>query len=105
MLVLLVHINHFLYFVIASHEDTRSIMDVLGNNSKHPFHTAIYRLASSCFETRQHMRQWPIGVSIGEVPFSKTIAMGAHSYKILNFPFGLFLSAGYANIPPYNKVR
>ena len=47
MLVLLVNVNHFLNFVIAAHEDTRSIMDMLGNNSKHTFHTAIDRLTSS----------------------------------------------------------
>lgn len=37
--------------------------------------------------------------------FSMTIAMGAHSYKILSLPLGLFLSAGYAKIPPYRSVR
>lgn len=50
MTVLLMNVNHFLYFVVAAHEDTRSIMDMLGNNSKHTFHTAIDRLTSSCVD-------------------------------------------------------
>lgn len=36
----------------------------------------------------------------GDLPFSKTMAIGAHSYKIRSLPLGLFLSAGYAKIPP-----
>lgn len=50
MNVLLMNVNHFLYFVVAAHEDTRSIMDMLGNNSKHTFHAAIDRLTSSYFD-------------------------------------------------------
>lgn len=48
--MLLMHVDHFLYFVVAAHEDTRSIMDMLGNNSKHTFHTAVDCLTSSCFD-------------------------------------------------------
>ena len=45
--MLLMHVNHLLYFVIAAHEDARSIMNMLGNNTKHTLHTAIDRLTSS----------------------------------------------------------
>lgn len=54
MTMLLMNVNHFLYFVVAAHEDTRSIMDMLRNNSKHTFHPAIDRLTSSCFITSAH---------------------------------------------------
>jgi hypothetical protein len=40
------------------------------------------------------------GFTTGDLPFSKTMAIGAHSYKIRSLPLGLFLSAGYAKIPP-----
>lgn len=40
------------------------------------------------------------GITTGDLPFSKTMAIGAHSYKIRSLPLGLFLSAGYAKIPP-----
>ena len=48
MTMLLIHVNDLLNFVVATHEDTRSIMDIFGNNSKHTFHAAVDRLASSC---------------------------------------------------------
>ena len=48
MTMLLIHVNDLLNFVVATHEDTRSIMDMLGDNSKHTFHAAVDRLASSC---------------------------------------------------------
>lgn len=47
MTMFLMHVNHFLYFIVAAHEDTRSIMDMLRNDSKHTFHTAVDRLTSS----------------------------------------------------------
>src|SRR2546421_3555650 len=57
---------------------------------------AIY-VCQSCF---QHYLEDAINL-----PFSITMAIGAHSYRIRSFPLGLFLSAGYAKIPPYSSVR
>lgn len=50
MAMFLMHVNHFLYFIVTAHKDTRSIMDVLRDNSKHTFHTAIDRLTSGYFD-------------------------------------------------------
>ena len=46
--VFLVYLNDSLHFVIAAHEDPRSIMDMLGNDSKHALHPAVDCLSSSC---------------------------------------------------------
>ncbi len=48
---------------------------------------------------------WEMGGGEGEKRIRRKGDFGdggltAHSYKILNFPFGDFLSAGYAKMPP-----
>lgn len=43
-----VHFNDLLHFVIATHEDTGSIMDVLRNYAKHTIHMAVDCLPASC---------------------------------------------------------
>lgn len=44
--VLLVEGLHFLNLVIAAHEDTRPVVDVLGHNLEHPLHLAVHCLTT-----------------------------------------------------------
>jgi hypothetical protein len=39
-------INHFLHFVVATHENTRSVVDVLWYNFHHPLHFAVDSLTA-----------------------------------------------------------
>lgn len=86
----LMELLDLLDLVIASHEDARSIMDSLRNNLEHASHIAIDGLTSS-YILLAHNRY---SFTESNVPFSKTMAIGAHSYRIRSFPLGLFLSAG-----------
>lgn len=96
----LVETLYLLHLIITTHEDTRPVMNILRHNFHHSVHLAVKCLATSYSDINDHTHVKRSGNS----PFSKTIAIGAHSYKILSFPFGLFLSAGYAKTPPYSSV-
>lgn len=54
--VLFMYIDHLLYFVIAAHEDTRSIVDVFRYDCEHAFHSAVDCLSASCGEI--HVSPW-----------------------------------------------
>lgn len=45
--ILCVDINNLLHLVVASHEDTRPIMNILGHNLHHALHPAVDRLSAS----------------------------------------------------------
>lgn len=45
--MLLVNVNNFLHFIMASEEDSGSVMDVLGNDLEHTMHLAVYCLSTS----------------------------------------------------------
>ena len=40
-LVLLMGVDDLLYFLLRTHENTRSVVDVLGHDFKHAFHLAV----------------------------------------------------------------
>lgn len=48
----IVYINNLLHLIVAAHEDTRSIVDTLGNNSQHALHATVHCLAASCGEKK-----------------------------------------------------
>jgi hypothetical protein len=106
-------IDNLLDLVIAAKEDARPVVDVLRDHLKHALHVRVDGLAASYphDQCQRHVSksrrdQIRIQPSFGDhLPFSKTMAIGAHSYRILSLPFGLFLSAGYAKMPPYSRVR
>jgi len=106
----IVYINDLLHLVITPHEDARSIVYMLRHDRQHALHPAVDCLSARC---SPGTRRQSVTLSLirskrtgkEHVPFSNTNAIGAHSYKIRNLPFGLFLSAGYAKMPPYNNVR
>lgn len=108
MTMSLMYINHFLHLIVTSHEDTRPIMDVFRHDRQHAIHAAVDRLTAGWRSSINVSKDYPYFylwggrrvVQLHHVPFSKTMAMGAHSYNILSFPLGLFLSAGYAKMPP-----
>lgn len=73
--MLFVNINHFLHFVIATHEDSRPIVNVLGNDGDHAFHVAVDGLAASCGNTSAWKMQ-------GEDPdISKPVDKTGHAYR------------------------
>lgn len=41
------YVNNLLHLIVAAHEDTRSIVDTLGNNSQHALHATVHCLATS----------------------------------------------------------
>ncbi len=94
--LLLVKRLYLLNLVIATHKDARPIVDVLGHHLEHAAHLAIdglatgYRKALDAYPGRERLL-----ITVGSnSPFSNTNAIGAHSYRILSLPLGLFLSAG-----------
>lgn len=46
--VLLVDVNHLLDFVMAAHEDTGSVVDVLRDDVEHALHVAVNGKTASC---------------------------------------------------------
>ncbi len=46
--MLFVHIDNFLDFVIAAHEDATAIVDMLWHDGHHPPHLAVNCLTASC---------------------------------------------------------
>src|SRR2546429_4125101 len=77
---------------------------MVGHNGQHAIHFTVNCLTSGCLCSSVVLfTTWRI--YIASLPFSITMAIGAHSYRIRSFPLGLFLSAGYAKIPPYSSVR
>lgn len=107
--VRVVYVNDLLHLVITPHEDARSIVYMLRHDRQHALHPAVDGLSARYIHptmSQSHfLRHRGKEILEENVPFSNTSAIGAHSYKIRNFPFGLFLSAGYAKMPPYNNVR
>ena len=95
----LVHHDNLLDFVITAHEYSWSVVNMFGNDGQHSLHAAVDCLSTS-YSTENQYGIATLNKLFECIPFSKTMAIGAHSYNILNFPFGLFLSAGYANMPP-----
>ena len=109
--VFLMHVNDLLHLVITPHEDPRTVVDVFGHDGQHSLHLAVHGLAARWIQ-HTYMLGQPWGRKIsrtgkdtnrermemerenGDQPFSKIMAMGAHSYRIRSLPFGLFLSAG-----------
>jgi len=71
MTVFFVDINHFLHFVIAAHEDSRSVVNMLWNNSNHAFHVTIDGLATSYGNTLAFFM-------LGEDPFAGMRPKKAH---------------------------
>jgi hypothetical protein len=87
---LFMNVNNLLNLIAASQENPRAIVNVLWDDIEHAIHVRI-----NCQSTRYSE---PISKhdsdSNRDSPFSNTKPIGPVSYKILNFPFGLFLSAG-----------
>ncbi len=44
--VLLVHLDHFLHFVVATHKNSGPVMNVLRYDGEHTLHSTIDRLAA-----------------------------------------------------------
>lgn len=75
------YINNFLYLIVATHEDTRSVVDTLGNNIQDALHAAVDCLAASWDEiklaTRAYLYNFK-GTSktyIFEDPMEKTLGL------------------------------
>ena len=95
-----------LNLIVASHVDSRAVMDVLRHDLEHAPHLAIDGLAAGCCAKRlvstlstysrekEKQKKDKDKVGLNNSPFSNTRAIGAHSYRMRSFPLGLFLSAG-----------
>ena len=46
--VLFVHVDNLLHLVVATHEDTGSVVDMLRHDCQHTLHAAVDRLATGC---------------------------------------------------------
>lgn len=105
----LVRLNHLLHLIITPQEDPTPIVDMLGLNLHHARHLAVEGLAAGILEDHGHWlcvralaRHMICEVEEGKKgnaePYDgggvEAVRLTAHSYKILNFPFGDFLSAG-----------
>lgn len=86
-----VELLDLLHLIVAAHEDTGSVVDVLGLDLEHSLHVAVDSLATGYQLLVNQLNCW---YKTLDIPFSKIMAMGAHSYRIRSLPLGLFLSAG-----------
>lgn len=73
--MLLVDINDLLHLLVTTHEDTATIVYVLGHDRQHSMHVAIDGLATSCATSLAAFVEARVSV----LPCSKTMAMGPHS--------------------------
>lgn len=80
--MLLVYINNLLHLIVAAHENTRSIVDTLGNNSQHALHATVHCLAASWDKNKL--------VARAQLPTSNVQAKRA-SLKRKNWAFFQFL--------------
>lgn len=67
---------HLFHLVVATHEDARTVVDVFRVNFKHPLHVVVNCLAAGYRGGRVSRAKTAGAVGL---PFSKTMAMGAHS--------------------------
>jgi hypothetical protein len=97
---LLVCGNDLLHLLVTAHIDATSVMNMLWPDLQHSLHLTIHSHTTGIFENQSH---WLFRSCQQKLPEQKTQELKLlteHSYSILNLPFGLFLSAGYANMPP-----
>ena len=45
----LVHINHLLHLIVASHKNPGPVVDMLRHYLEHSLHLAVHRLTATCF--------------------------------------------------------
>jgi len=97
---LLMRGNDLLHLLITAHIDATSVVNMLWLDLQHSLHLTVHSHATGIFEHQSHWLFRSCQQTLPERETQELKLLTEHSYSILNLPFGLFLSAGYANMPP-----
>ena len=92
--VLLVDVDDELHLVVGAEENTAAVVDALGDDCEHAGHVAVDCLAAGCGKGKSQPCFYGTVKGKCDLPCSKTMAMGPHSYRIRSLPLGVLLSAG-----------
>lgn len=97
---LLVCGDDLLHLLVTAHIDATSVMNMLWLDLQHSLHLTVHSHTTGIFEHQSHWLFRSCQQKLPEPETQELKLLTEHSYSILNLPFGLFLSAGYANMPP-----